>query len=394
MNTAGFLPFPTTVRGMRKPKCARCRNHGMVSWLKGHKRHCKFRDCTCIKCNLIAERQRVMAAQVSLKRQQAAEDAIALGLRTISGETTNLGFLPPGPVWGKFTVEGDKQEASKKSSETVANGSDSTVIINEEASTSVTENDFKATSRSEDLVVDDKPVSVPESMPEFRQCRFKQCDILSKLFPHQRKEALELVLQGCNGDLTKAIEHFLCLQDSAHNTNTKASIISSAMNAENEFASWNSTSLKECFQNQMNLRYPGSLFNMTTFSPLCAANVGCGQFPSIAAPPPFNGLIDTSNPLFHSSFYSTLPNQWNSNLRTSSSVVHLPQLFGTPSLSGSRNMLIASGQPISSIAAPRVINVGITIPKMVDSAQSIREFSVRSGEECGGSSITLPSLKQ
>ena len=83
-------------RGARKPKCARCRNHGMVSWLKGHKRHCKYKDCNCPKCNLIAERQRVMAAQVALKRQQAAEDAIAMGLRCIS---PSYGQLPPGPVF-------------------------------------------------------------------------------------------------------------------------------------------------------------------------------------------------------------------------------------------------------------------------------------------------------
>nr|QWY93920.1 putative doublesex- and mab-3-related transcription factor 1L [Solemya velum] len=64
----------------RQQTCPKCRNHGIISKKKSHKKFCKYETCNCRHCILTDKRRQITKEQTALRRSQKEEEEMGLAL--------------------------------------------------------------------------------------------------------------------------------------------------------------------------------------------------------------------------------------------------------------------------------------------------------------------------
>jgi doublesex- and mab-3-related transcription factor 4/5 len=68
-NTSHGTNTRSSLHKRAKPTCARCRNHFILTLVRGHKGVCPYRNCACVKCRVVAEGGRLRARQLANWRE-------------------------------------------------------------------------------------------------------------------------------------------------------------------------------------------------------------------------------------------------------------------------------------------------------------------------------------
>ncbi|KAK3731386.1 hypothetical protein QZH41_020343 [Actinostola sp. cb2023] len=175
----------------RAPKCRRCRNHNVLSDLRGHKHQCRFKDCMCSKCVIVTDGQRQTAVRIALYRQQRTiEPEMKANLQGFENGEGN--GIWNGPMDDKALENsyGSKRKYNH-SSESGSNSPGSDLGSSTSAGAKHPNLESPPTIRDGACAATSLP------LPH---------EVLSRAFPNHSPLVLDLVLKGCNGNVVHAIE--------------------------------------------------------------------------------------------------------------------------------------------------------------------------------------------